>query len=86
MDDMDRHLSVSLPWRANFGKVRHRVPIGHLESPQFCGVSGCFDDDDIELYPEIDSICGMAFIGNEETVCYLMLYLYFNQVPNKHKK
>ena len=44
--------SVLLPWRANFGKAHHRVPIGHVETPQFCGVAGCFDDD-IELCSEI---------------------------------
>ena len=47
-------------------KVRHRLPIGHVESPQFCGVAGRFDDD-IEI-DFIISNCGMAFIGNGETV------------------
>ena len=63
---ISRCLSISLLWQADFGEVRHRLPIGHVESPQYCGVAGCFDDD-----IEIDFIVsnrGMAFIGNGETV------------------
>ena len=56
-----------LLWQANFGKVRHRLPIGHVESPQYCGVAGRFDDD-IEI-DVIVSNRGIAFIGNEETIC-----------------
>ena len=44
-----------------------------MESLQFCGAAGRFDDDiGIDL---IISNCSMAFIGNGETICYLVLSL-----------
>jgi hypothetical protein len=48
---------------------------------QFCGVAGRFDDD-IE-FNFIVSNCGMAFIGNGETVSYLMLSLQQGQEVNQ---
>ena len=54
-----------------------------MESPQYCGVAGRFDDD-----IEIDFIVsnrGMAFIGNGETVC-LSGAIFVLPTPNKDKK